>query len=74
MGKKRDGDNHFKPLEVSPRAGEPIEKAIKRFMKKVRNDGILQEVFLRRSYQKPSVKKKQKAKKAQYRREQEEKS
>ena len=41
-------------------------------MKKVRNDGILQEVFLRRAYEKPSVKKRRKAARARFLRKMEE--
>lgn len=73
MGKK-EGNNHFKPLEVSPRSGEPAEKMIKRFMKKVRGEGILQELFLRRSYEKPSARIRRKRSMARFLRDSEEKS
>jgi ribosomal protein S21 len=39
-----------------PRQNEAPERMVKRFTRKVRNDGILQEVFLRRSFEKPSMK------------------
>lgn len=49
-------------LEVIPSRNEAIEKTIKRFTKKVRNDGILKEVYLRRAYEKPSEKLRRKRK------------
>jgi small subunit ribosomal protein S21 len=59
-------DNRFKGLEVRPRPNEEPDRYIKRFLKKVRNDGILQEVFLRRAYEKPSVKRRRKAARARF--------
>jgi len=56
----------FKGLEVKPRPNEDPEKLIKRFIKKVRSDGILQEVFLRRAYEKPSVKRRRKSARARF--------
>jgi ribosomal protein S21 len=41
---------------------------IKRFMRKIREDGILHEVFLRRFYEKPSVRQRSKAARALARR------
>ncbi len=41
-------------IEVTPRKEEPPERMIKRFMKKVRNEGIMQELYQRRGYEKPS--------------------
>lgn len=43
--------------EIRPKVDESPEAFIKRFQKKVNNDGILQEVRDRRYYDKPSVKK-----------------
>lgn len=63
MGRRarEDGDAVIsKHLEVTPRSGESTERMIKRFTKKVRNDGILQEVYDRRFYDKPSVRKRKK--------------
>lgn len=61
-------------LEVKPRPGETPERMIKRFVKKVRNDGVLQEVYLRRHYEKPSQKKRRKQAKAALLRKEDEKN
>jgi small subunit ribosomal protein S21 len=50
----------FKGLVVTPRGNEDTEKLIKRFMKKVRSDGLLNEVYLRKGYEKPSEKRRRK--------------
>lgn len=54
------------PLEIRPRPGENMERTIRRFTKKVRNDGILQEAMQRSSFEKPSVKKRRKSSRARY--------
>jgi len=59
-------DSKFKGLEVRPRPNEEPDRYIKRFMKKVRNDGVLQEVFQRRAYEKPSVKRRRKQAQARF--------
>ena len=52
--------------EVSPRHNEPIERLIRRFTKKVKKSGILQEVRNRRYYRKPSdIKQEEKKKRLQ---------
>ena len=45
-----------KPINVETyvRKNEPIERAIKRFMRRVKKDGIIEEVLQRRFYEKPS--------------------
>jgi|TARA_R110000824_G_scaffold181468_3_gene362282 small subunit ribosomal protein S21 len=43
-------------VKVSLRRNETIEKMIKRFSKKVRNEGIIDEVRERMYYEKPSAK------------------
>ena len=58
--------NKFKGLEVKPRPNEEPDRFIKRFLKKVRNDGILQEVYLRKGYEKPSIKRRRKAARARF--------
>ena len=55
-----------KGIVVYPRGNEPVDRMIKRFMKKVRNDGILQEVYLRQGYEKPSVRRRRKAARARF--------
>jgi ribosomal protein S21 len=47
-------------MGVSARPGEDAERMIRRFTRKVRNEGILQEVYLRKAYEKPSVKRNRK--------------
>jgi ribosomal protein S21 len=59
------------PLEVISRPGDSPEKLVKRFMKKVRNDGILQEFIGRRRFVPNNQKKKRKSSKAQYLRQKE---
>ena len=43
-------------VEVRPRHNEPTERLIRRFIKKVKKEGILEEVRERRYYEKPSTK------------------
>jgi len=43
-------------VKVVARKDEPAERLIKRFMKKVRREGIMEEVRERMYYEKPSVK------------------
>ena len=62
----KNSKNDFSGLEVTPKQDETPERMIKRFMKKVRNDGIIQEIFLRRAYEKPSVKRKRKRSRARF--------
>jgi len=52
---------------VTVREGEPIERALKRFKRKVEQAGVLKEVRKREHYLKPSVKKKLKARAAEAR-------
>ena len=54
--------------QVTVRKGEDINKAIRRFKRKVENEGIMKEVKKRRYYLKPSVKKKEKREAAEKRR------
>jgi len=52
MGKKRPVH-----VEVKPRhRDEPVEKMIKRFSKKVKNERIIEGVLARKRFEKPSVK------------------
>lgn len=54
-----------RPLNVETplRRDEPIERALRRFTKKVKKEGILDEVRERMYYEKPSDKKRRMAKK-----------
>jgi ribosomal protein S21 len=58
--------DRFKGLVTYPKPDEDPERFIKRFLKKVRNDGILQEVYMRRGYEKPSVKRRRKSARARF--------
>ena len=59
-------ERQFRPVEVTPRPGEDIERLVKRFTRKVRDEGILQELYERRSYRKPSEKRRAKISRARY--------
>jgi small subunit ribosomal protein S21 len=50
------------------REGEPVEKALRRFKKKVEAAGILKDVRRREFYLKPSIRKKEKQRSAEKRR------
>ena len=54
--------------KVVVKEGEPFEKALKRFKKKVEAAGILKEIRKREYYMKPSVRKKEKQRAAEKRR------
>ena len=51
-------------LTVWPRRNEPIERAIKRFNKKVKKHGIIEEIKERKRYTKPSEAKRKAKKRA----------
>ena len=54
--------------KVIIKEGEPLEKALKRFKKKVEAAGILKEVRRREHYLKPSIRTKEKQRAAEKRR------
>jgi small subunit ribosomal protein S21 len=54
--------------KVVVKEGEPFEKALRRFKKKVEGAGILKEVRRREHYLKPSIRKKEKERAAVKRR------
>ncbi len=64
MARPRIQDLHeavqSRPLEVVPRPGEDVERMIKRFTRKVREDGVMFELRERRGYRKPSEKRRRK--------------
>jgi small subunit ribosomal protein S21 len=43
---------------------EPLERALRRFKKKIEREGIIREVKARKHYEKPSVKKRRKIREA----------
>jgi small subunit ribosomal protein S21 len=45
-------------IEIAP--GEPLEKALRRFKKKIERDGVLKQLKARKHYEKPSEKKRRK--------------
>ncbi len=45
-------------IDVAP--GEPLERALRRFKKKIEREGILKQLKARKHYQKPSEKKRKK--------------
>ena len=44
-------------VTVEPKGNEPIEKTIKRFLRKIKKSGLADEYKKRRFYEKPSTKK-----------------
>lgn len=60
--------DHKDSLEVIAAPDERPEGVIKKFMRRFRNSGLMQELMDRRSYMKPSVKRRRKASKAAARR------
>jgi small subunit ribosomal protein S21 len=59
--------NDFKGVYVKPRNNESPDQYIKRFMKVVRNSGLLDEWRERQVYTKPSVQRRTKHSKAMWR-------
>jgi len=55
-------------MRIIVRRNEPIEKAMRRFKKKVESEGIMRDMKKKRYYKKPSVEKKEKTKAAEKRR------
>jgi small subunit ribosomal protein S21 len=73
MERRNERDPRHEPVrakhvEVGPRNGESPDRMIKRFMKKVRGEGILQELYQRKAFEKPSVKRRRKRAKADFNR------
>jgi len=52
---------------VDVRRGEPLERALRRLKRKLESEGILRELRERRHYEKPSEKRRKKAKKTPFR-------
>jgi ribosomal protein S21 len=65
-GNKNNKNPKRDSLSVSFSHDEKPEQMIRRFIKKVRNSGLVQELLQRRSYEKPSVRKKMKAIRAKF--------
>ena len=58
-------------VEVTPRKNESPERMIKRFIKKVKKEGIIEELRERRTYTKPSERKRKAKKRSDARRKKE---
>ena len=52
--------------EIKLKKGEPVDKALRRLKKKIEREGTLRNVRLRRSYEKPSEKRRRKEKVARF--------
>ena len=52
--------------EIKLKKGEPVEKALRRFKKKLDREQTLQQVRLHRRFEKPSAKKRRKTKAARF--------
>ena len=54
---ERDGVSMGKPInvEVYIRKGDSVDRAIKRFIKKCKKEGVIENILSRRYYEKPSV-------------------
>jgi small subunit ribosomal protein S21 len=50
--------------KVHIKENEPLEKALRRFKKKIEREGTIREVKARKHYEKPSVKKRRKIREA----------
>ena len=53
-------------VEIGP--NEPLEKALRRFKKKIEREGILRQLRARKHYEKPSVRRKRKMQEARRKR------
>ena len=60
-GRARTRRYNHRVSEVIIREGEPFEAALKRFTRRVQQDGLLSEAKRRQHYEPPSVKRKRKA-------------
>lgn len=52
-------------VEVTVREGETLEQALKRFRRKIRKEGLMDEIRGRLHYEKPSIRKRRKKRRAQ---------
>jgi len=50
--------------KINLRDNEPLERALRRFKKKIEREGIIKQVKARKHYEKPSVKKRRKMREA----------
>jgi small subunit ribosomal protein S21 len=52
--------------EIKLKKGEPVDKALRRLKKKIDREGTLRNVRMRRSYEKPSERRRRKEKVARF--------
>jgi len=52
--------------EIKLKKGEPVDKALRRLKKKIDREGTLKNVRMRRSYEKPSERRRRKEKVARF--------
>lgn len=52
--------------EIKLKKGEPVDKALRRLKKKIDREGTLRNVRMRRTYEKPSEKRRRKQKVARF--------
>ena len=52
--------------EIKLKKGEPVERALRRFKKKIDREGVLKEVRNHRQYEKPSERRRRKMKIARF--------
>jgi small subunit ribosomal protein S21 len=53
---------------IQIKENEPLEKALRRFKKKIEREGIIRQLKARKHYEKPSVKKRRKQREAKQKR------
>lgn len=53
-------EKHIRGMAVTVKDNEPIERALRRFKKKVQDSGLLQELKEREFYEKPTTERKRK--------------
>jgi small subunit ribosomal protein S21 len=56
----REHRNQFNGSTVFVKEGEPVERALRRFKKKIQDNGLLQELRDREFYEKPTTARKRK--------------
>ncbi len=50
--------------EIRMKKGEPVDRALRRLKRKLDREGTIREIRVRKTYEKPSVRRKRKAKEA----------
>ena len=50
--------------EIRIKKGEPVERALRRLKRKLDREGTIREIRVRKTYEKPSIRRKRKAKEA----------